>query len=121
MTEAKRRNYFEPLATAPLATAIAEIVFKNFNPKTWSEINGLKYLVESKIYFDPTRMETEMTIIPADHPEEKKKAIDYIYSLNEFGRVLEDAGFCIKEMWSIPGKRKFCFGEPRIYIVAEKL
>jgi len=100
---------------------IAEIVFKNFNSKTWSEINGLKYLVESGIFFNPTRMETQTTIIPPGRPEEKKKAIDYIYSVNEFGKALEDAGFSLRDMWSIPGKKKFAFGEPRIYVVAEKL
>jgi SAM-dependent methyltransferase len=100
---------------------IAEIVFKSFTPKTWSEINGLKYLAESKISFHPTRMETEMTIILADRSEEKKKAVDYIYSLNEFAVALEDAGFSVRDMWSIPGKKKFSFGEPRIYIVAEKI
>jgi hypothetical protein len=27
----------------------------------------------------------------------------------------------MKEIWSVPGKKKFTLGEPRIYIVAEKV
>ena len=99
---------------------IAEIVFKNFTPNSWSEINGLRYLVNSKVYFDPTRIEIETIITPQHGQEERKRAVDYIYSLNEMQTTLEKSGFAIKEIWSIPGKRKFALGEPRAYIVAEK-
>jgi SAM-dependent methyltransferase len=100
---------------------IAEIVFKNFTAKAWSEINGMRYLSDSRVFFNPTRIEIETTIIPAKGTEEKKKAIDYIYSLNELQTMLERWGFSIKEIWSIPGKKKFTLGEPRAYIVAEKV
>jgi hypothetical protein len=35
--------------------------------------------------------------------------------------MLNKAGFTVKEMYSIPGKKKFEEGEPRIYIIAEKI
>ena len=100
---------------------IAEIVFKNFTPNSWSETNGLRYLVNSKVYFDPTRIEIETIITPQRGEEERKRAVDYIYSLNEMQTTLEKSGFAINEIWSIPGKRKFALGEPRAYIVAEKM
>ena len=100
---------------------IAEIVFKNFTPKIWSTANDLRYLVDNKMLFNPTRVESEMTILPANGAEEKRKAIDYIYSLNELRMLLKHSGFSMKETWSIPGKRKFALGEPRVYIEAEKL
>ena len=99
---------------------LAEIVFKNFVPKSWSDINGLRYLVDSKVFFNPTRIEIDTTIIPPEGLEEKKKAIDYIYSLNEMRAMLNKFGLEIKETWSIPGKKKFTLGEPRAYIVAGK-
>jgi hypothetical protein len=46
--------------------------------------------------------------------------IDYIYSLDETEALLNKSGLVINETWSIPGKKKFALGEPRIYIVAEK-
>jgi SAM-dependent methyltransferase len=99
---------------------LAEIVFKNFAAKSWSEINGLRYLADSKVFFNPTRIEIDMAIISKEGFEEKKKAIDYIYSLNEMETMLNKFGFEISEIWSIPGKKKFTLGEPRAYIVAEK-
>jgi hypothetical protein len=34
--------------------------------------------------------------------------------------MLNRAGFTLKEIFSIPGKKKFALGEPRAYIIAEK-
>jgi len=99
---------------------IAEIVFKNFTPNSWSEVNGFRYLVNSKIFFNPTRIEIETIVTPDKGKEERKTAVDYIYSLNEMETILKNSGFGMKNIWSIPGKKKFTLGEPRAYIVAEK-
>jgi SAM-dependent methyltransferase len=100
---------------------IAEIVFKNFMPKSWTEIAGMRYLNNSKFLFSPTRLETETVIIPQGGTEEIKKAIDYIYSVNETEIMLKKSGLAMKDIWSIPGKKKFTLGEPRAYIVAGKI
>lgn len=99
---------------------LAEMVFKNFTSKTWSEVNGIRYLVENKFHFNPSRIETQATFIPPDRPEEIKQAIDYVYSLNEMENMLGEA-FSLREIWSIPGKKRFTLGEPRAYMVAVKL
>lgn len=100
---------------------IAEIVFKNFAPNSWSEVNGLRYLVNSKMFFNPTRVEVETIITSRDGDEERKRAVDYIYSLNEMQARLTKSGFLIKEIWSVPGKKRFSLGEPRAYLIAEKI
>lgn len=100
--------------------SIAEITFKNFNPRTWSHIGELKFLVDSAILFQPTRLEIASTIISGDGTVENKMAVDYIFSLNEMESMLNQAGLSMKEVFSIPGKKKFTIGEPRAYIVAEK-
>jgi len=100
---------------------IAEIVFKKFTANSWSEINSFRYLVNSKILFNPTRIEVETIITPPDGEEERKSAVDYIYSLNEMETILKNCGFLMKEIWSIPAKKKFALGEPRAYLVAEKI
>ena len=46
--------------------------------------------------------------------------IDYIYSVNEMEAMLKNAGLSLKEVYSIPGKKKFTIGDPRAYIIAEK-
>jgi len=101
--------------------SLAEIVFKNFKEKSWSRIGDMKFLTDSKILFSPTRIETESIIISPDGKTEVKQGIDHIFSLNEMEAMLKEAGLTLKETYSIPGRKKFTVGEPRAYLVAEKI
>jgi SAM-dependent methyltransferase len=101
--------------------SIAEIAFKNFKEKSWSQVGDLKFLTDSKILFNPTRIETDSIIISPDGKTEIKKGIDYVFSLNEMDAMLKMAGFELKEIYSIPGRKKFTIGEPRAYLVAQKI
>src|SRR5205085_12141263 len=98
----------------------SEIVANGFKTKTWSYIGDIKFLADSKFLLNPSRIEIQNIFISPDGKKEEKIAIDYIYSLNETEQILNLAGFIMKDVWSIPGKKKFTLGEPRIYIVAEK-
>ncbi|HWR33545.1 MAG TPA: class I SAM-dependent methyltransferase [Chitinophagaceae bacterium] len=100
--------------------SLAEIVIKNFKEKSWCQIGDLKFLTESRFLFHPSRIETESTIIDKDMKIETKTGIDYVFSLNEMETMLNKAGFKLKEVYSIPGRKKFTVGEPRAYLVAEK-
>jgi cyclopropane fatty-acyl-phospholipid synthase-like methyltransferase len=100
---------------------IAEIAFNNFRERAWSHVNGLKYIMESKYHIQPSRIESEHLILSPDGKTEFKKAIDYIFSIAEMDNLLSRAGFKMKEVYSIPGRKKFTLGEPRAYIVAEKV
>jgi len=100
--------------------SIAEIAIKNFNPKSWSTVGDLKFLTDGAFLFQPNRIETVSTIIAPDGKTEVKTGIDYIFSLNEMESMLQAAGLTLKEVYSIPGRKKFTLGEPRAYIVAEK-
>ena len=101
--------------------SIAEIVMKIFKEKSWSQVEDLKFLTDSKYLFQPTRIEVESTIVSPDGTTEVKKGIDYIYSINEMEAMLKIAGFALKEIYSIPGRKKFIVGEPRAYLVSEKI
>ena len=81
----------------------------------------MKFLTDSKLLFSPTRIETESIIIAPDGPTETKKGIDYIYSLNEMETILVKAGLQLNKVYSIPGRKEFANGEPRAYLVAEKI
>jgi 2-polyprenyl-3-methyl-5-hydroxy-6-metoxy-1,4-benzoquinol methylase len=100
--------------------SLAEIVFKNSFTKSWSEINGVKYLTDTKLLFHPTRLEAEIAMIHPDGNTETKTGVDYIFSINEMENMLQAAGFALKEVYSIPGRKKFTVGEPRAYLVAQK-
>lgn len=98
--------------------SIAEIVFNKPVANSWSKIGEYKFLTEAKLSFRPTRMEMESIMIAPDGTEETKKGIDYIYSLNEMDALLQQAGLHLKEVYSIPGRKKFTVGEPRAYLIA---
>lgn len=101
--------------------SLAEIAVKNFKDKSWSRIGELLFLTESKFLFHPARIETSGLIITDKGDREEKKGIDFIYSISELESMLNKTGFQLKEIYSIPGKKQFTVGEPRAYIVAEKL
>lgn len=100
--------------------SLAEIVFKNTLSRTWSDINGTKFLTEGKLLFHPTRFEMQSIMIMPDGKTETRNAVDYIFSINEIEAMIQQAGLVLKEVYSIPGKKKFTVGEPRAYLVAQK-
>lgn len=101
--------------------SLAEIIFRTFKENGSSTIGNMQFTVQSAISFQPARMETSSAITTTDGKTEKKTAVDYIFSINEIEAMLQTAGLSLQEIYSIPGKKKFMVGEPRAYIVAQKL
>ena len=100
--------------------SLAEIVLKNFKEKSWSRINEILFLSESKFLLRPARLESNCIIIKDNGEREEKTGVDYIYTLSEMEKMFDKTGFILKETYSIPGKKLFSPGEPRAYLVAEK-
>lgn len=100
--------------------SLAEIAIKSFTPNSWVEVGGLKYLTSSEYLFQPTRIESNSTIISPDGNMEFKRAVDYIFSVSEMEEMLNKTGFTVLNLFSIPGRKKFTLGDPRAYIVAQK-
>ena len=101
--------------------SLTEIAVKNIKEKSWSRIEDFLLISDCKILFYPTRMEMNSIIITDSGEREEKIGIDYIFSINEMEAMLNKTGFQLNEIYSIPGKKQFTVGEPRAYIVAEKL
>ena len=101
--------------------SIAEIAMKNSKEKSWSRFGDLLFLTESQLLFHPTRVEVNSLIITDAGEREEKNGIDFIYSISEIEGMLNKTGFKLNEIYSIPGKKVFTIGEPRAYIVAEKI
>lgn len=100
--------------------SLAEIVTRNFQEKSSSKQGDLTFLAECKFLFHPSRIEIDSIITAPDGTTETKKAIDYIFSVNEMENILKLSGLVLKENYSIPGRKKFSIGDARAYIVAEK-
>jgi len=100
--------------------SLAEIVIPQFVERSEAAQGDLKIISHSKYLFYPTRVETETQMIDAAGAVEIKTAVDYIFSVNEMELLLKEAGFLLREIYSIPGRKKFALGEPRAYIIASR-
>jgi SAM-dependent methyltransferase len=99
---------------------IGEIAIKNFQERSWHYIDEYKFIQESQYLFNPTRIETNYTILAPTGETENLTGIDYIFSFAELETMLNKSGFKMEEVYSTPRKRKFRFGETRAYIVVRK-
>lgn len=100
--------------------SLTEIAVKQFTPRSWSYAGDLRIISESAYLFSPSRIETKQLILAPDGSTETKEAVDYIFSIPEMEALLQRSGFRVKEVYSIPGRKKFALGDPRAYIIAEK-
>jgi cyclopropane fatty-acyl-phospholipid synthase-like methyltransferase len=100
---------------------IAEVAIKYFKDKDWHFAGPYKCVIENNYCFSPSRIESEMTIIGPQGSIETRKAVDYIFTLDELEEMFQQAGLRTKAYYSTPRKRKFSLGDVRIYIVAEKV
>lgn len=101
--------------------SIAEIALTNFKEIGLSRFGDLLFQMESKLLYHPTRIEMKSLIITDSGEREEKTGIDFIYSISELEEMLYKTGFRLTKAYSIPGKKLFTAGEPRAYIVAEKI
>ena len=99
---------------------VAEIAIKHFREKEWIEVDDYKYLMNYKFHFQPSRIESEHTIIRPDGGIEVINGVDYIFTLAELETMFSQVGITTKALYSTPRKRPFKMGDNRIYIVAGK-
>ena len=101
--------------------SLTEIVAKGVPEKQWSRFDDLILLSDSRYLFQPTRIETTTTILKNMEVVEVKEAIDYVFSVAEFITLLEKSNLKFRINFGIPGRTEFKLGDPRAYLVAEKL
>ncbi|MCW3074450.1 MAG: class SAM-dependent methyltransferase [Flaviaesturariibacter sp.] len=99
---------------------IAEIAIRHFKDREWHAMPDYKYLIHNRFLFQPARIQSVHTIIPAKGPIEEIEGVDYIFTLGELERLFYQAGFLLKDVYSTPRKKKFVLGDGRAYLVAEK-
>ncbi len=99
---------------------IAEIAIKHFREKEWMDVEGYKYLLDYKFHFQPSRIESEHTLVRTDGRVEVINGVDYIFTLAEMETMFAEAGLTTKALYATPRKRPFKMGDNKIYIVACK-
>lgn len=101
---------------------IAEIAIRHFREKDWYEVDGYKYLLDYRFRFQPSRIESEHTLVGADGTVEVIKGVDYIFTLAELETMLNEAGLTTTGLYNAPRRqRPFKMGDSRIYITAGKM
>ena len=99
---------------------IAEIAIKHFREKEWQTIDQYKYLLDYKFLFNPSRIESEHTILSNEGSFEVIKGIDYVFTLSEMETMFNQAGLYTTGLYATPRKKPFKLGDTRIYIIAQK-
>jgi len=99
---------------------VAEIALHHFKPAEWYYAGPFKCILEYRYCFQPSRIESEQTILGEDGSMEVRRGIDYIFSLNELESMLNDAGLSLAGLYSTPRNRAFKLGDSRLYLVARK-
>lgn len=100
---------------------IAEIAIRNFKEREWYNIKEYKYLLENKFLLNPTRIETDHTVITRDGVIETKQDTDFILSIEELKEIMLAANLNVTDVFSTPRKKRFSLGDNYAYIVAEKV
>lgn len=100
---------------------IAEIVFRHFREREWYQVDQFKYLIESRYYTSPSRVEATHTVVLPEGVAESLEGVDYIYSIAELETMLADCGFSLQQVYYTPRKRPFQLGDNKAYIIAVSL
>jgi SAM-dependent methyltransferase len=100
---------------------IAEVAIKYFKERDWHYAGAYKCMIEYKYCINPSRIESEQTIISPNGSVEIQKGVDYIFTLDQLEELFNEAGLKTQEVYSTPRKKKFVLGDGRVYIVAAKI
>ena len=99
---------------------LGEIAIRHFKEKEWFYAGAYKYLHDCQYLFNPSRIESEHTIITPEGVTETYKGVDYIFTLPELETLLGEFGLIINGVYSTPRKKVFKMGDTRAYITAYK-
>lgn len=99
---------------------IAEIAIRHFRDKDWHNAGEYKCVLENRFLFQPSRIETEQTIIAPDGTIETVRGIDYIFTIGELEQMFAATGLYLDALYSTPRKRRFAIGDSTVYILARK-
>jgi 2-polyprenyl-3-methyl-5-hydroxy-6-metoxy-1,4-benzoquinol methylase len=118
----KIASLLEPAGTFLFhSSSIAEIALHHFNKRSWFLVKDIYFMHNSTLLLHPTRIETETYIQLREQEIERKSAIDYIYSINEFSNFFKAAGLKLANVLGAPmGNQPFNFGDRNAYFVIKK-
>lgn len=99
---------------------VAEVAIRHFKERDWHWAGEFQCVLDSRYLLSPSRIETEQTIIAPDGTIEKRKGVDYIFTLNELEAMAVEAGLRLKNVYSTPRKKAFALGDGVVYLILER-
>ena len=100
--------------------SLAEIVLDSFQEESEGVINGIFCTTRSQLLYDPLRVVSESQFCNSSGLQEKKIAVDYIYTLLEMEEMLIQCGMKLTKVYSVPYKKEFTAGDKRAYLIATR-
>lgn len=85
-----------------------------------AQLGAFKQTNTFHCHTNPLRIEIESCIEDQQGNIEKKLAIDYLYSIPDLSEALAQAGLKLVAAESVPGKKAFESGAPRVYLLSQK-
>lgn len=99
---------------------IAEIAIKHFQEREWYTVGDYKYLLDYRFQFQPSRIESEHTLITPEGTTEVIQGVDYVFTLQELAGMFSEAGLQLTDVYSTPRKKPFKMGDNKAYLVIKK-
>ena len=99
---------------------IAEIAIRYFQEREWYPVDDYKCLLRYEFFFQPSRIESQHTLLVPDGTIEVIEGVDYVFTLNELEAMFEQTGLQLRAVFSTPKKKAFKLGDNKAYLVIEK-
>ncbi len=102
--------------------SISEIVLRDplHGQTQTSTIGAFTHTNTFNLRESPLRLEIQSRIQTADGTTEERLAIDFLYGIPSLAEMLGAVGLRTIAVQSIPGKKDFANGDPRVYILSHK-
>lgn len=102
--------------------SIAEIILPQSleGKSSTARIGRFQHANRFSVKENPLRLEIESRIEDEQGQVEEKTGVDFLYTLGELREYLAAAGLTLLKAESVPGKKDFVAGDPRIYILSQK-
>jgi cyclopropane fatty-acyl-phospholipid synthase-like methyltransferase len=97
----------------------AESILLNLKERTWYQIEDILFAIENRYQVEESCLDTNHTFV-RDGKVETRQSKHWIYTLGEIRRMLERAGFAVREIYGSLDCEPYKLGSQQLFVVAQK-
>src|SRR5262249_39607287 len=98
----------------------AESFLPKYEPETSDQVGDILVITREQYRADVGCVESEY-IFQRDGKAESYKALHWIYTAAEIGRMLERAGFAVDEMFGSLKREPFVLGSRELFVITQRV